>query len=101
MATGTAEHVAILRDASLRDAPQDEVRDIFKAMRMTRTRNVHSLPHLPRHHRPRGQHGLAHWHAGKSGAFLEPALRRRMATQGLALRIAQRPADRLEIGIAR
>src|SRR5580700_9291126 len=52
-----------------------------------------------RHDRLRGQRGLARRDAGEQRALLEPRGRRRVAPQGLPLRIGQRPADRDVIGI--
>src|SRR5215207_5199911 len=56
---------------------------------------------LPRHDRPCFQHRLTNRDRCKLRALLEPRLRRRLTPQRLALRIVQRPAQRLEIGIDR
>src|SRR5262249_26469152 len=56
---------------------------------------------LARHDRLGGERRLAQLDVGERRALLEPRLRRRLAPQRLPLRVAQRPADRLETRIDR
>src|ERR1700730_14005451 len=49
--------------------------------------------------RLRGERGLARRDAGEHRALLEPGGRRRVAPQGLPLRVGRRPADRHVVGI--